>query len=374
MSILAFGDEQNFHAAIARAAKKHEQTIEHAETVAVAGDYFDAIKPELLVLCFDSVEKSEIGIKALYAHSELAAFTDFMTLLLCSKNETDIALQLCLDRIFNDYHIAKPLQDSAQLEWRLHSLMSMYRSSPKSAINNIASQLEIVQKTLVQNRHEVSNPASLLNTGNRQKLSNLANQLRESLLPVMASPNTAVTQHPSQQQVTTIIDRALGGISGNIDEIITNIIGTILTQYAALDKDLSTVSKVVNIVSKPVIMVIDDNAGFRETVTQILVDEGYKVITSNLGSKAVGMIIRETPDLVLVDYQMPAMDGLGTIKQVKQLLNGARLPSFIMVTGNSSKDVVTQAKAVGVDGFLVKPLRRTELLEKVKARLGQRNV
>lgn len=373
MSILAFGDEQDFHAALARAAKNHEHTIEHAETATVAGNWFDSMRPELLVLCFESVEKSEIGLKSLYAHSELAAFTEFKTLLLCSKNETDEALRLCLDRVFDDYQIAKPLQDSAQLEWRLQSLMLGYRSTNKAAIKQISAQLEKIKIKLQQSSHELSSPASPLNTHNTDKLASMQSQLQERLLSLIAVPNNS-TQNQIQPHLTAEINNALSGFSGDINDLLNNLVKTIMMQYASLDSDINSTSKVIKHASKPVIMVVDDNAGFREPVTQMLLDEGYKVIISDAGSKAVGMIIREGPELVLMDYQMPAMNGIETIKQVKELLNGARTPSFIMVTGNSAQDVVKQAKAVGVDRFLVKPVRRTDLLEKVKDLLGKRGL
>jgi DNA-binding response OmpR family regulator len=128
MSILGFGNEQDFHTAIAKACKKFDSTVEHAESSDVAGFFFDAIKPELVVFCFDGVDKAEVGLKALYAHSEIAAFTDFTTLLLCTKNETETALNLCLKGVFKDYIIAKPLQDGAQLEWRIQALLSAYQA------------------------------------------------------------------------------------------------------------------------------------------------------------------------------------------------------------------------------------------------------
>ena len=378
MSILVFGDEQDFHSAVAKSSEKFNASVEHAESSDVAGDFFDAIKPELVVFCFDGVDKAEVGLKALYAHSEIAAFTDFTTLLLCTKNETETALNLCLKGVFNDYIIAKPLQDGAQLKWRIQSLLSAYQTKPKTVIHNILSQLSEMQTRLANSGAEATSPNSRINTLNRQKLSRAHDGLRaalhQHLLPLISSQAGEVNHEQNQSVIKQQISSLVGDYSGTIDDIIHSLIKSLVEQYQSVDNSLDSALKVAKSAVKPTIMVVDDNSGFREPVTQMLLDEGYRVIASDAGTKAVGMIIREGPDLVLMDYQMPAMDGLETIKQVKELLNGAKTPFFIMITGHSSEDVVQEARGVGVDGFLVKPLRKADLLEKVNAKLGNNRV
>ncbi len=378
MSILVFGDEQDFHNAVAKASEKFNSSVEHAESSDVAGDFFDAIKPELVVFCFDGVDKAEVGLKALYAHSEIAAFTDFTTLLLCAKNETDTALNLCLNGVFNDYLIAKPLQDGAQLEWRIQSLLSAYQAKPKTAIHNILSQLSEMQTRLANSSAEATSPNSRINTLNRQKLNSAHDELRaelqQHLLPFISSQAGEVNHEQSQSVIKEEINSLVSDFSGTIDDIIQSLVKKLVEEYQSIDNNLDTAFKVAKSAVKPTVLVVDDNSGFREPVTQMLVDEGYRVITSDAGTKAVGMIIREGPDLVLMDYQMPAMDGLETIKQVRELLNGAKTPFFFMITGHSTEDIVQEAREVGVDGFLVKPLRKSDLLEKVNAKLGDKKV
>lgn len=114
--------------------------------------------------------------------------------------------------------------------------------------------------------------------------------------------------------------------------------------------------------SKPdraTILVADDEESILETLSGILEDEGYKVITAASGEKALVAYTEYSPDVVLLDVWMPDMDGMETLKLIREKNGDA---SVIMISGHSSIDTAVQAIKVGAYDFLEKPLSLDKVL------------
>ncbi len=84
--------------------------------------------------------------------------------------------------------------------------------------------------------------------------------------------------------------------------------------------------------------------------------KGYRVMISDAGTSAVGIILRESPDLGLIDYQMPAMNGLEIIKRLRELLKAARAPGFISVAQGIAPEILFGTlKKLVLMAFLLNP-------------------
>lgn len=132
---------------------------------------------------------------------------------------------------------------------------------------------------------------------------------------------------------------------------------------------------------KPTILLVDDNATNRKVASQILVKSGCQVDSVSSGKEAILKLQTEgTYDLVLMDIQMPEMDGMETTKQLKRL-NIADLPPIIAMTAYAMKEDRERFLAVGMDDYLAKPIRAQSLIEMVtqwvtgkKEKKGEKNV
>ena len=111
--------------------------------------------------------------------------------------------------------------------------------------------------------------------------------------------------------------------------------------------------------NKKTILVVDPDESFRETLDEILTDEGYKVITVASGEDALKLANAETIDLVLMDLWISDMDGIEIFKEIKNIRED--LP-VIVVTGNANCDTAFQAGKMGVTDFLEKPVSLDKLL------------
>ncbi|MFW5837056.1 MAG: response regulator, partial [Desulfovibrionaceae bacterium] len=119
-------------------------------------------------------------------------------------------------------------------------------------------------------------------------------------------------------------------------------------------------------------LVVDDNETAREVLAEGLRALGLEVETADSGALALDML--RSPggpafDLALVDWKMPNMDGLEAVRRIKEMPESLR-PRVVMVTAYGREEVMRQAEKAGVDGFLVKPVAPSLLLDTVVKVLG----
>jgi len=116
------------------------------------------------------------------------------------------------------------------------------------------------------------------------------------------------------------------------------------------------------------ILVVDDEERIRESVREILSDEGYRVIEASNGVKALELIRKERPNLVLLDIWMPQVDGIGLLKQIKD--QEPRV-NVIMISGHGNIHTAVAATKLGAFDFIEKPLSLDGLLLTVRRALGE---
>jgi CheY-like chemotaxis protein len=120
----------------------------------------------------------------------------------------------------------------------------------------------------------------------------------------------------------------------------------------------------------PLIVVIDDDAGTRLLVSQVLKKEGYKVMAAEDGVKGLALIREFKPELVVSDVQMPLLDGFEVLDQVR---NDAALAgtAVILLTSLQDRSYMRQGMTTGADDYLTKPFAPQELREAVGAQLNK---
>lgn len=109
------------------------------------------------------------------------------------------------------------------------------------------------------------------------------------------------------------------------------------------------------------ILVVDDSVTMRKATARLLERHGYKVITARDGVEAMQFLLELTPDLMLLDIEMPRMDGFEVARQVRASARLAKLP-IIMITSRSGDKHRNKAMALGVDHYLGKPYQEDNLL------------
>ncbi|MDO8746449.1 MAG: sigma-54 dependent transcriptional regulator, partial [Thermodesulfovibrionales bacterium] len=123
--------------------------------------------------------------------------------------------------------------------------------------------------------------------------------------------------------------------------------------------------------SKPVILIVDDEEGIRESLSGILEDEGYDVLTADSGEEAVKILRDTSPDLIFLDIWLTGMDGIKTLQEIKAMKPDV---SVIMISGHGSIELAVKATQTGAYDFLEKPLSLERVLLVSKRAIEKRTL
>jgi chemosensory pili system protein ChpA (sensor histidine kinase/response regulator) len=119
----------------------------------------------------------------------------------------------------------------------------------------------------------------------------------------------------------------------------------------------------------PVVMVVDDSLTVRKITSRLLTREGFEVITAKDGLDALQLLGEQTPDAMLLDIEMPRMDGFELAKTMKADPKVAHIP-IIMITSRTAEKHRARAKELGIDVYLGKPYQEEELLKHLREALA----
>jgi DNA-binding NarL/FixJ family response regulator len=119
------------------------------------------------------------------------------------------------------------------------------------------------------------------------------------------------------------------------------------------------------------VLVIDDDPHIRSGLRRLLTMK-YRAEVAEAPDGSIGIqhLLENPCDLVLLDLHMRTMDGMDTLKAIRRSPKHSSLP-VLMLTGDSDESVVAGALALGVAGFLIKPVDATVLFERIDAALAR---
>ncbi len=113
------------------------------------------------------------------------------------------------------------------------------------------------------------------------------------------------------------------------------------------------------------ILMVDDSATVRKVLRMTLKNDGYEIIEAENGKHALEVFPAQGVDLVVTDLNMPEIDGIGLIKEVRQK-PGARFIPIIMLTTESQPEKKQAGKKAGASGWVTKPFKPEQLLAVVR--------
>jgi chemosensory pili system protein ChpA (sensor histidine kinase/response regulator) len=174
---------------------------------------------------------------------------------------------------------------------------------------------------------------------------------------------------PQLQRVAGITGATVLG-TGEI-VLILNPVLLALKEVAARQGIVYEAPKPQAAATQPTIMVVDDSLTVRKVAGRLLERQGYIVVTARDGVEAMEKLLELVPDVMLVDIEMPRMDGFDLTRNVRADKRLARVP-IIMITSRTAAKHQNYAKEIGVSYFLGKPYQEDDLLEKISGFLKER--
>jgi CheY-like chemotaxis protein len=117
---------------------------------------------------------------------------------------------------------------------------------------------------------------------------------------------------------------------------------------------------------RPLVLVADDNSQLSEMLCELLSALNCDTMRAENGAETLKLVAGKKPDLVLLDAVMPNMSGISVLRTLKQDPDTRSIP-VIMVSGEQKGNDLDMAFNLGAAGYVIKPVRKTELDAKVKA-------
>src|SRR5438067_8310296 len=110
------------------------------------------------------------------------------------------------------------------------------------------------------------------------------------------------------------------------------------------------------------VLLVDDDADFLDLLPFVLVREGYHVVTAADGQQALTRWQAEQPDLVVLDVNLPGLDGFEVCRQIRHEAN----TPVILLTGRQDEADVAHGLEVGADDYLTKPFSHRQLIARMQ--------
>jgi len=113
---------------------------------------------------------------------------------------------------------------------------------------------------------------------------------------------------------------------------------------------------------KKTILICDDEEGIRESLKLIL-ENDYELLFATNGQEAIESLKKNSVDIVIIDIKMPRMDGIETMRKLKEANPAVKL---LVTSGYKSVETAREAISAGAVNYIVKPFERTQILDAVK--------
>ncbi len=120
------------------------------------------------------------------------------------------------------------------------------------------------------------------------------------------------------------------------------------------------------------ILLIEDDLNMADNIKELLELTNYQVLVADNGKLGVEKALAQSPDLIICDIKMPALDGFGVLHAIQKNEHARNIP-FIFLTGSDTRSDYRRAMDLGVDDFITKPFEPTELLNAIDIRMKKKD-
>lgn len=329
---------------------------------------FQQYSPSLIVFAFSEIELAMDINEALHAQADEGQRSWFQTLLLCRGVESEKAYELCNAGRFDDYLADRPLQDLFRLRLSVNQALDRRIKNNHEYLLN--RKIRKISDGLQSLKHFINGKLSMGEGQNRDAI-NIFRQFSQNLVDELDVLEKAVIGNRRlsdenvgeiKQKIQHIRTENIEGESARVVEKMEDS-GKWIKEFEVKSEGmLNKIDSELSDGSRINILLVDDDDFYREILANMLMDDGMHVHGVDDGVEVLEALKRYKTDVILLDYQMPKMDGISTLIQIKEMSQYQAIP-VIMLTGDGSREVVSGSISAGAADFIVKPCN-LELLNK----------
>lgn len=361
-------------------SKEFNHVVISTDPDAVAGD-FVRHQPDVLVLAFNELEKSERYYLSLYRLCPEVHRRPHRTVILCSKDEVKRAYELCMKDLFDDYILFWPMTyDSSRLNMSAHyalrELAAAKHVGPSAAefaaqARHLAELEQLLDQQMVQGGHHIEAAGRAMEQAEQgigAALDGFSRRLISGSLPGSVEARNAGVL---EKEISRFKREEVQQFFLNATES-TQPLQQWAQELRQECEPLMESARTLNAMAeriRPIVLVVDDDEYQHKLVGKLLEAKNYHLIFASSGFEALKIMRKTQPDLILMDVMMPDMDGIETTQHLKAAPQFARIP-VIMITGKSEEPVVIDCRKAGAADFVVKPFDPATLIAKIDRALG----
>ena len=341
---------------------------------------FDKHQPDILILAFANLAIVEQYYDDLYQSSSHITICTHRTLLLCHKDDLDHVHQLCKQEIYDDYILFWPEPyDKHQLSRAIyHATLSL------EAAKLYATNAEISHQV-----RRLTNPQPKFETTLKSAYQLLV-VINETIEQIKLDQTDVLTNFLQSLSLAEFYDLIDNNADKNLEPVIKELQEKfIYPQLSQLEPPLFKINKCLNDLqpqvnaliddvrllqvvvhkSQATVLIVDDDKFSQMLINDIVTTENYSVLYAASGIEALKILRKHKPDIILMDMNMPTLDGVETIRRIKDSPRFSSIP-IIMVTGNNAKKDVIESLKAGAADFVFKPISHGILLDKMETLLN----
>ena len=329
--------------------------------------------PSVLVLAFSEIESAEHFYLSLYKYDKQVNEVPHQTLLLCKSSEQRKAYRLCKSGTFDDYIADRPLYDPFRLRLSISQALKrrdqeLYLYQLSTRVEKITDGLQLFDEFIgsrvtLGDGHHKETIREFLNF--IQKLGTDLESLEQGMTTnVAGKTGEKVDMEAVSRQFQQFRDDSLQSGILRVVEQMNKSDGWLKELNSGYKGYVETVQKESLEIQNNQLMLVDDDDFYRDTLATMLQESGMHVVGVGDGKTALARLHYNKPKLILLDYKMPEMNGIETLKQIKLNPDTKSIP-VIMLTGVSERELVAQCMRSGATDFIVKPGDRNTIISKI---------
>jgi CheY-like chemotaxis protein len=375
-SVLIATDSATDAEQVAGLLAAHFQNVRMSTLPQTASQDFEAHKPDVLVLAFNSIAKAQLYYLGLYRLLPSLHEHRHRSVLLCSKEEVPKAFELCKTQKFDDYVLHWPLAyDGLRLPMTIWSacraVMEFRAETPsrselfahtrhlRELEHTLEKELSAGEQQIAEAQRSMTRLEHDLATAGEEFSRRLA---LDDVSGVEMKDGDALAREiarlTSRQVAHAQAARARG--LGPMQAWATHLKERVAPSIAGTRPLRATVGAM-----HPRLLVVDDDEMLPALVTGALDGAHYELAFATDGTEALRMLRFSQPDLILMDLRLPGTDGIALTRQLKASPEVAAIP-IIMMTADSRRETVKSSIDAGAADFLVKPFTRQSLQSKIE--------
>lgn len=339
---------------------------------------FDAHLPDVLVLAFKTLDKSEQFYLELYRQSEKIHLQPHRTVVLCSKHDVLDAYELCRRAVFDDYIMFWPMtHDAPRLRMSVHNALREQQALKRTApalgefaqqARRIAELEELLQQQLREGHRRIASVDQAVNQAEQHIGSALDHLQRRAGSVAHDDPQALLGL---QEEILQLRQADLRERFHDLNAAVQPVrqwAEQLQHDYAPHIESARTLKAMVKEV-RPRVLLVDDDEFVHKIVARQLDPQDYELSITRDATEALRILRNNAPDLVLLDIVMPGINGLEALRRFRMMPSLARIP-FIMLTGKSEGQIVVESLKAGASDFIAKPFDRATLLARIDKLLG----